>query len=431
MTIFKHILAFVVAIVLWTAVVLIGAAYGWWMNPIAPTGDTRAFMDAATRIIEEENQGNVALVLLESGDVFDSYYSTLKEPVNGDMLFPTASMSKWIAACGVMKMVEDGKINLDDPIAPLLTRWQLPPSEFDDSEVTVRRLLSHTSGLTDDLGFADYGPDEVLPTLEESLSRPKASSGKAAEIKVGLEPGTEWRYSGGGYLVLQLLVEEVTGKTFPDFMKESFFEPLDMSRSTYEYLGPLENTSRSYDAAGEPATMYQYAAASATGFSTSANDLTRFVQAQVPQSTSSGILADESVVAMRQPHGSKSGIDIWGLGTMLYAPASSGDYVFGHDGGNEPAINSAARINPDTGDAIIVLVTGHKNLASTLGFHWVLWQTGTPDFLSVGLAVLDAIPILLFGYAVIAILGVVYARRQKSKAKNEPALPDNSAQDEQ
>ena len=98
------------------------------------------------------------------------------------------------------------------------------------------------------------------------------------------------------------------------------------------------------------------------------------------------------------------GVDIWGLGVMLYGPTQSGDYIFGHDGGNEPAINSAARINPDTGDAIIVLLTGHKSLATVLGFHWVVWQTGIPDFIGVGSALKDAIPLLLVGYAVIAVL---------------------------
>jgi hypothetical protein len=111
--------------------------------------------------------------------------------------------------------------------------------------------------------------------------------------------------------------------------------------------------------------------------------LSRFVLAQIPQSGANRVLPLQTIAIMREPHGRSFGADIWGLGTMLYAPTPAGDSVFGHDGGNEPAINSTARINPDTGDALIILETGHPSLATTIGSQWVLWQTGSPDFLDV------------------------------------------------
>ena len=83
---------------------------------------------------------------------------------------------------------------------------------------------------------------------------------------------------------------------------------------------------------------------------------------------------------MRQPHGRQLGLDIWGLGVALYAPTASGAYVYGHDGSNAPAINTSMRINPDNGDAVIVLVTGNPSLATAIGSEWTLWQTGSPDF---------------------------------------------------
>lgn len=85
--------------------------------------------------------------------------------------------------------------------------------------MTVRRLLSHTAGLTDALGYTGFEEGAAVQCPEESLARAAdASSGRDGEIRIGYEPGTDWRYSGGGYNFLQLLVEEVTGESFEAYM---------------------------------------------------------------------------------------------------------------------------------------------------------------------------------------------------------------------
>jgi hypothetical protein len=96
------------------------------------------------------------------------------------------------------------------------------------------------------------------------------------------------------------------------------------------------------------------------------------------------------------------GMGVWGLGTILSAPTQKGDYVFGHDGVNEPALNSTVRMNPDTADAMVMLVSGHPTLASNIGSEWVLWQTGVPDFLQTEKALKSAlIPFLIGSFFVI------------------------------
>lgn len=75
------------------------------------------------------------------------------------------------------------------------------------------------------------------------------------------------------------------------------------------------------------------------------------------------------------------GAAIWGLGTMLYASNNQNDYIIGHDGKNEPAINTAVRLNPTTGDGIIILEMGHPLLATEIGSEWVFWKTGNVDSL--------------------------------------------------
>jgi len=414
----KAISATVVAVVLWAVFVGFGALNGWWNTAIAPAENTRLFMDAAVEIIETKNRGNVALVLISNGEVFDEHYAGIENEIGRDTMFQTASMSKWITANCVMHLVQEGSLDLDRPIADYLTRWQLPNSEFDNGKITVRLLLSHMAGLTDGLGFGDYEPEEAVPTLEESLTRPRASQGREVEIKLGLEPGTEFKYSGGGYLLLQLLIEEISGEGFEDYSQRAILEPLGMSRSTFGYIAEWEDISKSYDADGQTATLYRYAAKGATGFATSAVDMTRFVQSQVARDGSAYPLQRGRVDTMREPHASVLGAAIWGLGTILYAPTESGDYVYGHDGKNDPAINAAVRINPDTGDAFISFVSGGQSLATTLGYEWVLWQTGRPDVLHIGAVIRNAIPMFLIGSLLILLLAVAITwRRRRTNAR--------------
>lgn len=408
----------VLAVVLYSTVGLAGALFGWWRRPLAPAHDAPAFMRAAVDIIERDNRGNVALVLIEDGVIAAEHYSTVANPVDRDTLFPTASMSKWITAWSVMKMVEERKLDLDRPVNDYLSRWHLPESEFDNREVTVRRLLSHTAGLTDDLGFGDYLPTEAVPPIEQSLTNPRASSGESVAIATGIEPGAEWRYSGGGYLILELLVEEVSGETFGSYVERSILEPLGMTRSGYDYLGDLQNRAQSFDDEGRPAATYRYASNGATGFNTSAADMARFILAQLPL-VAEKPLTQATIDAMRKPHATSQGIEIWGLGTMLYAPAKSGEFIFGHDGTNEPAISAAARVNPDTNDGIVVLVTGSRTLAATLGAHWVYWQTGLPDFLSIPREIQRVMPVLLGGIFLILLAAGTAAWRRRRDRQTE------------
>ena len=380
----------------WTGVLLFGATEGWFRKPIAPPGDARAFMDAAVRYLEASQPANIAFVLVKDGQVFDAYYSRELGP---DTVFPVASMSKWFTAYGVMTLVQAGKIDLDAPISTYLTRWKLPDSGFDNAQVTPRLLLSHTAGLTDGLGFGDYAPDESVPGLVDTLDHPRASSGQPVVIRVGRTPGSSMAYSGGGYLILELLIEDVSGLRFADYMQRAVFGPLGMSRSTYAFLGDLPDTAASLTAEGKPAPFNRYAAAGATGLATSANDVLRFMQAQLR--AEGAPLPRETVQRMRAVEASQLGAPVWGLGTILYAPTDQGDFVFGHGGQNEPAINSEARLNPDTGDAILVLVTGNPSLATRLGFLWTFWQTGRPDIFALGAEIQRVAPWIGLGLFVL------------------------------
>ena len=406
MRIFKYGLGLVVLSALWLAVSMFGALEGWWLSSSVAAKDTQGFVTHVESQITDKVKGNFALVIIEDQQPVFQYFSDSNEAVNGNTLFPLASMSKMFAAYGLLELLDAKNISVDAAIADYLTQWQLPDSEFANSAVTFRQLLAHTSGLTDQLGFGDYQPHETLPTLTESLNNPRASQGTTA-IKLGAVPGEAWRYSGGGYLIIELLITEISGESFAQWMQKSVFTPLNMPRSSYAYLGNFANTSLSYDNQGKPATLFKYASSAATGLSSTTNDLTQFTLALLDAADSN------TNATLQAPTGYKLGAAIWGAGTMLYAPNSYGEFVFGHDGANDPAINTTLRINPNSGDAIIALSTGNHNLASDIGYEWTLWQTGRPDFISFDKAIASAqTPAIVGILFILAILVVGFIKRK-------------------
>ncbi|MCR9261183.1 MAG: beta-lactamase family protein [Pseudomonadaceae bacterium] len=415
MSVVKLITGTALAVTVWVAFVVYSGLNGMWMSAIVAPDDAGGFAQYAASALRQNNKGNSAFVLIEAGQIVSQFHTSADDSVNSNTMFAAASMSKWFAAYAMMKLVEDGRADLDVPVSRYLTRWQLPASEFGNDGVTIRRLLSHTAGFSDGLGFGDYDVQERLPSLEEELSHPRASSGRQVVISVTEEPGTLWKYSGASYLLLELLIEEISELPFERYIDEVIFAPLGMSNAGYKPLDSYENNAGSYDLEGVRTSGYKYASSAATGLVVSSADLTRFLLSQIQATEVQGSLKDATLTKMREPHGRNSGFDIWGLGTILYAPTANGDFVFGHDGANDPAINTTARINPDTGDALIVLVTGHPALATRIGSEWVLWQTGIPDVLAAG-AVVDSMLLPgILGSVLILLLALMMGYRIRTR----------------
>ncbi len=402
----------------WLAFVLVGTLYGWRRQPLAPTGDARAFAEAVVDKINAERHGNVVFVLIQAGKPVREYATSVRQPVDRDTLFQVASLSKWVSAWGVMTLVEAGKLDLDKPVGTYLKRWKLPKGEFDNDAVTVRRLLSHTAGLADGLGYGGFAPGTEVQSLEDSLTRASDASPDAdGRVRVGIAPGTKWRYSGGGYTLLQLIVEEVSGEPFESYMRRAVFQPLGMNRSTYSVDAGTSNVAAFFDEQGATATHYRFTSLAATSLYTSAVDMTRFVAAHMRgpagEAPGRGVLTPATLALMRKPHASQYGAEIWGLGTMLYASNGSEDFLIGHDGNNEPAINTAVRLDPATGDGIVILETGNRLLATELAGEWVYWKTRSVDFLAFSMASANIIRLLLCGWVVLLVITFLLFRRRR------------------
>lgn len=268
-------------IFLWAFIVFFGTLDGWWHQSLSRSDNPDRFFYEAKNEIQSAQLGSLVMALIEDGVVHDEYLFSIDKSVNRNTAFQVASLSKWVTAWGVMSLVEHGKLNLDRPVSDYLTRWNLPKGEFNNDDVTIRLLLSHTAGLTDGLGYSGFPPGTPIQSLEESLTRASDASPRAnGEVKVGVKPGSKWIYSGGGYTLLQLLIEEVSGKSFQDYMTETIFQPLGMTNSTFVWDDVIHsNLATFYNEDISISTHYRYTSLAATSLYTSLNDLELFVQA--------------------------------------------------------------------------------------------------------------------------------------------------------
>jgi len=416
----------VLAILLWAAALVAVVALSDDEIPIAGN-DVASLVDTAKRQATE-HRGDMAVLVIDGGRIAGSTFRSIGKPVDADTLFQMASVSKWITAWGVMTLVESGSIDLDAPVSRYLKRWKLPASDYDNDLVTVRRLLSHTAGLTDGLGYCGFAPGQPLQPLPASLTAAAdACPFIGGAVAVGARPGG-WQYSGGGYALLQLMIEDVTGQTFADYMDAAVLKPLGMRRSTFRPRAPgATNVAEFFDVDGSPAQHFAYTAASAASLYASASDLARFVNAHRDGPDGAvagrGVLSPASLAAMRRPQASIAGRPHWGLGVRLYAPARSGGTIIGHDGGNAPAVNSAIRLDPASGDAFIALSTGGNVIATRLASAWLRQRVDRADLPDSGLspfavlARLYSVRLWLAGGAVvICIVGLVAGYRVISRA---------------
>ncbi len=406
---------------LWSGLVFYGTLNGWWHKPLTKSNDPKLFTEAVNNQIEKEFVGNFAMAIMKKGVIEKELFYSKNKKVDKNTIFQVSSLSKIVSAVGIMKLVESGKINLDTPVSKYLKRWQLPPSKFDNEQVTVRKLLSHTAGLTDGLGYNGFKNKDSTQTLEQSLTKAKdANNDQSGEVKVGIEPGSKWEYSGGGFTLLQLIIEETSGQTFNDFMKDSLFTPLKMTSSSYI----LNDTSKNrlcefYNSDKSRAPHFYYTSLAATSLYTSLSDLETFFQLFLKgkngEPIGRGQISPESLKLMRKSHGEVMGEKIYGLGSMLYIEIENGENIFGHDGKSTPPINTAIRINPISGDGIIILETGNPNLATRIASDWVFLESGKTDTLLFPMLIGKMTKLVFAGILIISVLGIALGIRRKRR----------------
>lgn len=360
-------------------------------RPNVVPGDTLSLMNYLSNSFNDavENKtlgcGGYALIrnsriMTEKGFGFSN--AELKAPVKVDStLFLLSSLSKAVTSWGVLKLVAQQKIGLDEPIYPHLKRWNFSSDDTLARLVTGRHLLSHTAGIVDGYGHSGVEAKQRLQTIEQSLLHPNdVNSGEGHGIRVAYVPGSAFSYSSAGYAVLQLLIEEKTGMPFHKFMHEQILTPLGLSQSRFR-LEDIENENRmrylasQYDLNLVPHPHRYYSNHAGVSLRSSIHELAALA---VAYSTPNEILPENLIKEFYTPQPGTG--HSWGLGHTLYLKSENGKYLFGHGGGSFPASGADLRINPSSGNAIVLVATGSQNFISPLADDWMYWETGQKDF---------------------------------------------------
>ncbi len=394
---------------------------GWLLTPWAKPDDRENFVERLKQEMDQHVTGNAVYALLEEGAMVDSHFISLGKPVDEMSVFGVASVSKWITAMAVMRLVQQGQLDLDTPVSQYLKRWKLPKSQFDNERVTLRLLLSHTAGIEDGLGHNGFAPNEPIQPLPEHLTQAAdADPGISGRVAVTQPPGEKWQYSGGSYNLIQLIIEDVTRKGFDQAMQELLFQPLGLEHS---YFQVKRDDPLLADYFGQNQSLREYpnyTSLAATGLYTNLTDMHKLVVENLlnPDTATAAdrLLSPESLTQMQTPQGFVSGQPIWGAGVMLFAPTESG-FIMGH-GGKSPYLNASVRFDPESGDGFIMFQTGNDAaIASDIATQWTLWKTGYPDIYLVNNRMKRVQRDIIWGIGVICLLVLLVNIHQAKRAK--------------
>lgn len=295
-------------------------------------------------------------------DVESSRMLTVDTPMS------VQSITKSVTAWGIMRLVEKGVIDLDASASQYLKSWKFPQSDHTVENITIRQLLSHTAGMP--LGDFNniYAPDVAMPSNRDTMTK------EAVAIR---EPGTGFAYSNVGYNILEILIEDVTGQSFSDYLYSEVFQPLGMESATFEIdkeKTPYPPTG--YNISGKPIPVYLYPSKASGGLFATAHDIARFAVAGLKDNS---VLNSESVERMYQPETNKMGIyslvfDSYGLGHYIEKLPNRLRSV--SHGGQGKGIMTHFQAVPETGDAIVILTNSQRSwpfIAYVLS-DWVKWS---------------------------------------------------------
>jgi CubicO group peptidase (beta-lactamase class C family) len=276
--------------------------------------------------------------------------------VTPETLFQAGSISKPVAATAALRLVEAGKLDLDQNVNARLRAWQVPENAFTaQQKVTLRRLLSHGAGLTVH-GFNGYRRDEPAPTTVQVLNGQAPANN--IPIVVTAVPGTAWAYSGGGYVATQLLLSETTGLTFPDLMRREVLTPAGMTHSTYQQPLPDALHGRAatgYRRNGQPVAgnWYVYPEMAAAGLWTTPSDLARWaIEIQKDRAGRSHRLLSPAMARQMLSHQ----IGPWGLGVQLTNEGAT--RRFGHGGDDQGFENDLEAFITGSGQGVVIMTNG-------------------------------------------------------------------------
>ncbi len=330
------------------------------------------------RLIKQYAVPGVSVALVRGGEVVWSSaygYADLEHnrKMTVDSIYRVESISKSVTAWGVIRLVEQGRVDLDAPVQQYLGNWKPPESDYSWQKVTVRRLLSHNAGMPLGTIGMEYSPQSDMPSLRETLLH---------EAQLIREPGSGFLYSNTGFNLLELLIEEVTGRDFAEYMTDEVLTPLGMTHSGFSWndaLFPAIPTG--YDLQGAPVPMYVYPAKASGGLFAPVEDIARFVAAGMTGSyyTDQAVLGHAGIRNLHTPQVDIPGIfgfvaDSYGFGHFI-EDLPDGRRAVWH-GGQGHGWMAHFHAVPESGDGIVILTNSQHSwplMAQVLN-DWARWS---------------------------------------------------------
>jgi len=315
--------------------------------------------DALTIELEQHHVPGLSIAVVHDGRIdWARAYGLLEnrkpERIDTSTLFQAASISKPVSAVVALRMVEMGMLSLDEDVNLKLLSWKVTRNELTRGRpVTLRRLLSHSAGLTMH-GVPEFSASDKLPTLVEILDGKWSAT--ADSVRPVYQPGAKFQYSGGGYVVLQVLMTDVSHRTFESLANEFVLEPAGMVSSTYKQPLPKELWSRAAVGHLENGTplggsWHTLPEQAAGGLWTTPRDLASFMIElwRSYHGKSNKLLSQELAREML-----KRQIDDFGLGLSL---PSTGAFRFQHSGGNA-GYRCFMVLSVDVPDGVVIMTNG-------------------------------------------------------------------------
>jgi len=298
-------------------------------------------LDSLKNVLDSIAKANdivgMGISVVEKGEIIWNHqygYLKAKNKTNIDSLtlFQCASISKPLTALAVLKLHEEGRLHLDSNVNKYLKGWQLKENKFTkDSVVTIRRLLNHTGG-TNFHGTKGYKQDAKLPSIIDILN----GNGNTPKLKVKSIPGSKWRYSGGGYLILQKIIEDISGSSFEVFMQQNVFLPMRMNNSTFKMFkvsDSIPNLAFGHTDKGIVLKegWYLRPESAPAGLYSTTIDLCKYIIEiqEILNGKTGGVINQETALEMM-----KQGKNKWGLGPYTRLE-EDGMWYFGHTGKND------------------------------------------------------------------------------------------------
>lgn len=278
--------------------------------------------------------------------------------------FQAASISKPVFALAVMRLVQEGILDLDADVKTYLTSWQIPENEGWQPRITLRQLLSHTAGTTVH-GFIGYPMGGPWPTVLQTLQGETPANNPP--IVIDILPSLQFRYSGGGTTIAQQAVVDVLKKPFPSLMRDLVLDPLRMVDSTFEQPLPASMAARAatahrWSSEQIPGGWHVYPEMAAAGLWTSAGDLARLgadlIRAFRGEKSALGLTqATVSSMLVPQLAAQEIGQPFYGLGWQC--SGKDNDFQFGHQGMNEGFL-AELRLFPARGKGAVAMINSHQ-----------------------------------------------------------------------